>query len=101
MKLNMSSIKFDADQTLLDFVQRKADKLDTYFENIIDGEVNLSLDNNKSGGNKIVEMKLFVPGQTLFAKEKSESFEAAADLAVEALRRQLRKFKGKLIEKRV
>jgi len=99
MKLNMSSLKFDADQKLLEFIQKKADKLDLFFDNIIDGEVNMKIE--KSGGqeNKIVEMKLNVPGTTLFAKEQGKSFEAAADEAVEALRRQLKKYKGKKVAK--
>ncbi|MFK7899439.1 MAG: ribosome-associated translation inhibitor RaiA [Cyclobacteriaceae bacterium] len=95
MKLQMSSLKFDADVTLLDFIQKKADKLDVYYDKIIDGEVNLRLDNDSSKANKLVEMKLNVPGHTLFAKEHSRSFEAAADEAIEALRRQLKKVKEK------
>ena len=100
MRLQMSSLKFDADKKLLDFVQAKADKLDTYFDKIIDGEVNMHLDKNNEKGNKIVEMKINIPGSSLFAKEQAPSFEAATDEAVEALRRQLRKHKGKLMEKR-
>lgn len=100
MKLQMQSLKFDADQKLIDFVQKKADKLDLFFDKIIDGEVAFKLDKDETNENKIVEMKLNVPGSTLFAKEKSKSFEAAADQAIEALRRQLKKHKGKLTEKR-
>ncbi|MDB4835132.1 ribosome-associated translation inhibitor RaiA [Cyclobacteriaceae bacterium] len=100
MKLQMSSLKFDADQKLLDFVQKKADKLDTYYDKIIDGEVSMKLEKSEDNSNKIVEMKLNIPGTSLFAKEQAASFEAAADDAVEALRRQLRKHKGKQFEKR-
>ena len=95
MKLQMSSLKFDADKKLIDFIQKKADKLDTFYDNIIDGEVNMKVDNGTDQDNKVVEIKLNVPGSTLFAKEYSKSFEAAADSAVEALRRQLKKFKEK------
>ena len=95
MKLQMHSIRFDADVKLLDFIQRKANKLDTFFDRIIDGEVFLRLDNDVQNENKIVEIKLNIPGQQLFAKEKAKSFEAAADLSVEALKKQLRKYKEK------
>lgn len=98
MKLHMSSLKFDADRKLLDFVQKKADKLDTFYDKIIDGEVNMSIDRHEAKENKVIEMKVNVPGQTLFAKEQSKSFEAAADNAVEALRRQLKKFKEKRLQ---
>jgi len=100
MKLNISSLKFDADIKLLDFIQKKADKLDTFYDKIIDGEVNLKLENVDNKDNKVVEIKINVPGDQLFASEKSSSFEAAADEAVEALRRQLKKFKEKSLESR-
>lgn len=96
MKLQMHSIHFDADQKLIDFIQKKADKLDTYFDRIIDGEVFMRLDNHEKKENKIVEIKMNVPGKTLFSKHQSESFEAATDEAIEGLRRQLKKFKEKV-----
>ena len=95
MKLHMSSLKFDADIKLLNFIQKKADKLDLFHDRIIDGEVFLRLNKDKEKKDKVVEMKLNIPGKTLFAKQNAVSFEAAADEAVEALRRQLRKAKPK------
>jgi putative sigma-54 modulation protein len=95
MKLQMHSIRFDADQKLLDFIQRRADKLDTFYDRIIDGEVFLRIENNNQNENKVVEIKINMPGDQLFAKYQSETFEAATDEAVEALRRQLKKFKEK------
>ncbi|MEX0884781.1 MAG: HPF/RaiA family ribosome-associated protein, partial [Cyclobacteriaceae bacterium] len=62
MKLQMHSIHFVADQKLIDFIQRKADKLDTYYDQIIDGEVFMRLDKNNKSENKIVEIKLNEPG---------------------------------------
>ncbi|MFT6849214.1 MAG: putative sigma-54 modulation protein [Sphingobacteriales bacterium] len=96
MKLQVQSIHFDADQKLLDFIQRKADKLETFHDNIIDGEVYLKLDKDNSDQNKVVEMKVQVPGKTLFAKEQCKSFEEGADSAVDSLRRQIKKHKEKL-----
>lgn len=92
----MSSLKFDADSKLLDFVQKKANKLDTFYDQIIDGEVSMKVENSDDQNNKIVEMKINIPGTTMFAKEKNRSFEAAVDEAVEALRRQIKKHKGKI-----
>lgn len=97
MKLQMHSIHFDADRKLVEFIQRKADKLDTFYDRIIDGEVIMKLNKDDSNENKIVEIKLNLPGNQLFAKEKSKTFEAATDEAVEALRRQIKKHKEKLI----
>lgn len=97
MKLQMHSIHFDADQKLINFIQKKADKLDTYYDQIIDGEVFMRLDKNDRSENKIVEIKLNVPGKQLFAKSQNDCFEAAADDSVEALRRQIKKFKEKVV----
>ena len=94
MKLQIHSIHFDADQSLIDFIQAKADKLETFHDRIVDGEVFLRI-NNTGIENKTVEIKLYLPGNLLFAKEKAKSFEEATDMCTEALRRQLRKIKVK------
>ncbi|MCH8317671.1 MAG: ribosome-associated translation inhibitor RaiA [Bacteroidetes bacterium] len=95
MKLQMHSIHFDADQDLIDFIQKRTEKLETFYDHIMDGEVFLRLNKNKNKENKVIEIKLNVPGTQLFAKEQSKSFEAATDMAVEALKKQLKKFKEK------
>ncbi|MCG8386646.1 MAG: ribosome-associated translation inhibitor RaiA [Cytophagales bacterium] len=94
MKLQMHSIHFDADRKLLDFIQKKVDKLETFYDRMVDGEVFLRL-NSDTIENKTVEIKLNMPGNQLFAKEEAKSFEEATDLATEALRRQIKKFKLK------
>ena len=53
MKLQTHSIRFDADQKLIDFIQRRADKLDTFYDRIIDGDVILRLENDDSRENKM------------------------------------------------
>jgi putative sigma-54 modulation protein len=95
MKLQVHSIHFDADIKLIDFIQKKLDKLETFYDRLVDGEVFLRL-NNEGIANKTVEIKVRVPGNQLFAIEKARSFEAATDLAADALRIQLTKFKNKV-----
>jgi len=95
MKLQMYSINFDADEQLNNFIQQKVNKLETFYDKVVDGEVFLK-NNNKDGiDNKTVEIRMFVPGTTLFSQEDAPSFEAAADAAVDAMRRQLKRFKQK------
>jgi putative sigma-54 modulation protein len=94
MKLQVHSIHFDADIKLINFIQKKLDKLETFYDRMVDGEVFLRL-NNEGKENKTVEVKLRVPGQSLFAIEKARTFEEATDLAADALRAQLTKFKNK------
>jgi ribosome hibernation promoting factor len=95
MKITVQSIRFDADKKLLDFIQKKADKLDHYYDRIVSGEVYLKLENVEDVGNKVTEIKLTLPGVQLFAKEQCKTFEEATDLAVECLRKQIEKHKQK------
>jgi len=95
MKLQTHSVHFDADQKLIDFIQKKVNKLETFYDRIIDGEVFLKLEPGEANDNKITEIKLNIPGNQFFAKEQEESFEAATDKAVNALKKQLLKHKEK------
>jgi putative sigma-54 modulation protein len=96
MDIKVHSVHFKADQKLINFVNEKVDKLQLFFDHIIAGEVYLRLDKNSEKENKIAEVKLLMPGKELFAKKQCKSFEEAADLAVEALRSQVHKHKGKM-----
>lgn len=98
MKLQINSVHFDADQGLTDFVQQKINKLDTFFDRIVEGEVFLKQDNNTTPtSSKIVEVKLFVPGSTLFSKEEAATFEIATDRVLDSMSKQLKKYKDKLM----
>jgi putative sigma-54 modulation protein len=95
MKLQMQSIHFDADKKLLSFIQKKFDKLETFHDRIIDGEVFLKVENEEKE-NKHVHVKLNLPGVTILAKESGTTFEEATDIAYESLKRQLKKQKEKM-----
>jgi putative sigma-54 modulation protein len=95
MKVQVHAVHFSADRKLIDFIQKKIDKLETFYDRMVNGEVFLRL-NNEGVENKTVEIILKVPGSQLFAIEKARSFEVATDMATEALRNQLKKFKTKL-----
>ncbi|MCS6820826.1 MAG: ribosome-associated translation inhibitor RaiA [Microscillaceae bacterium] len=99
MKLQIHSIHFDADKKLLEFIQKKLTKLETFFDRIIDGEVFLRLEKGDfTRENKVVEVKINLPGHSLFVKEQSISFESATDIALDRLVAQIKKYKEKLIK---
>lgn len=100
MKLQVHSIRFDADRKLVNYIEKKVNKLETFYDRLISGEVFLRL-NNEGSDNKTVEIKLNVPGAQLFVTEKARTFEAATDLATDALQIQLKRFKAKLRNKKV
>ena len=97
MRLQMHAIHFDADPKLLEFIQKKLEKLETFYDRITGGEVYLRLDKSESSKvkDKILEVQIKVPSGELFVKEKGKSFEEATDLALEALKSQIKKFKEK------
>jgi len=97
MKIEVQSIHFDADKKLLDFIDDRLNKLDNKYDSIIDGTVFLRLDRASNNENKIVEIRLNIPKTELFAKKQCKSFEEAVDEASEALRRQLKKHKEKVL----
>lgn len=99
MQVNISSVHFKADKKLLSFIKTRVEKLSGIFDSVLGSEVKLRLDNTNAGENKITEIRLLIKGDDLFAKKQSKSFEEATDMAVEALRRQLKKHKGKLVDK--
>lgn len=93
----MHSIHFTADQKLINFINEKANKLELFFDNIIACEVYLRLDKHQEKENKITEFKLLIPGKTLIAKKQCKTFEEGTDAAVEALRKQVKKHKEKVV----
>jgi putative sigma-54 modulation protein len=97
MRLQMQAIHFDADPKLLTFIQQKLDKLDTFYDRITSGEVFLKLDKSESAKlhTKCLEIKLYVPGGSMFVREQGTTFEEATDLAIDALKMQVKKFKNK------
>lgn len=102
MRLQIQAVRFTADERLLNFVQQKINKLETFYDNITGGDVFLKLDksDNTKIQQKLVEVKLYVPGGSVFVREKGTTFEEATDLAVDVLKMRVKKFKSKKTEVR-
>lgn len=95
MNVQIQSVKFDADKRLLDFVNAKMAKLDRFAERSTGAEVILRLDKDHEKGNKLATITLHMPGEDLVACHQSKVFEESVDEAIDALRRQLEKYKEK------
>jgi len=94
MKIQIQSVGFTAHSRLMEFVQQKVEKLRRFEDEIEVAEVFLRLENGQEE-RKVAEIKLLLRGGELFASKQADSFEEAVDDALEALRRQLMKRKGK------
>jgi ribosomal subunit interface protein len=100
MNIQINTVHFSADQKLIDFINKKVPKLDTYFEGIISAEIILKVVKPETANNKVAEIKLSIPGSDyLFSEKQADSFEEAIDLCIDAIRKQLAKFKEKQKDK--
>lgn len=96
MKVNTQSVNFTADKKLIDFIQKRMDKLDQFYDKVIQSDVYLKLDNTSEKENKIFEVKVSVPGDSFVVKKQCKTFEEGADSAAASIERQLKKRKQKL-----
>lgn len=96
MKVNTQSVNFVADQKLIDFIQKRMDKLELFYDKVIQADVYLKVENTSDKQNKIFEARVAVPGDSFVVKKQCKSFEEGADIAASSLERQLKKRKQKL-----
>jgi putative sigma-54 modulation protein len=96
MTINIQSVHFDADKKLIDFVNEKVNKLNTYYDGLINSEITLRIDKSDNSENKIAEIKILGRGHEFFAKKQCASFEEATDQVCEALKTQIKKHKEKI-----
>jgi len=97
MEIQIQSIHFKADRKLIDHINEKVGKLNHYFEGILNSEIFLRLDKSDNAENKVVEIKVMVPGNELYVKRQCKTFEEAIDTGVDALTKQVKKYKEKTI----
>ncbi|WP_299252736.1 ribosome-associated translation inhibitor RaiA [uncultured Lacinutrix sp.] len=96
MKVNTQAVNFNANPELLNFVQERMNKLETYFDKVIKSDVFLKVENTTGKENKVFEARVSVPGDSFVVKKQCKSFEEGADSAIASLERQLKKRKEKL-----
>ena len=73
------------------YIRNKLPKLERFFDRIIDTMVYL----HREGPKKKVELKVNVREDMLFCEETGETYEEAADKALDIMARQLKKYKDK------
>ncbi len=96
MKVFIQSVNFNADSSLLKFIEDKVQGLAKFHDKIIDAEVFLKVQNTSDKENKISEIKINIPGSELMVKKETKSFEEGISIGVDSLKRQLKKSKEKL-----
>ena len=98
MKVMINSVHFKADSKLEDFITQKVEKLCAKYSDVISAEVTLKLDNTDTPENKIADVRLVLRGDDLYASKQSKSFEESIDACIDALKKQLEKYKSKTVK---
>ena len=97
MDIRIQSIHFDASEQLQAFIQKKVSKLEKYYEDIKKEtrQGNIAALLPEAAENKEAGIKILIPNGEFYASKVCDTFEEAVDLDVEALEKQLVKYKEK------
>ena len=95
--INVKSLKFDADQKLLDFVEKKVAKVEKFFDNLGDIDVTLSL--SPEPDNKCVRLQTRFPGEDLVIERHAKTFEEAVTEAVDLMKERIVRAKERRFDK--
>ncbi|MBP5190282.1 MAG: ribosome-associated translation inhibitor RaiA [Bacteroidales bacterium] len=93
MNITMNAVKFKADPKLEKYVEEKVGKLARLVDNVTKCEVTLKVDKPETDNNKIAEISLALPGQTLFNSKQANTFEEAVSDCIDTMRVQIDKYK--------
>jgi putative sigma-54 modulation protein len=96
MNVNIQTVHFNADDKLIDYVNKKVEKLNTFHDRITKIDVFLKLDNVvHTIKDKVAEIRVHIPRHDFFVKASSKSFEESFDNALESMVNQIKKQKQK------
>jgi ribosomal subunit interface protein len=95
MEIRIQSIHFDVTEALEKFIQKKVSKLAQFYDGILEADVILKVVKPETAMNKEAQVKIMVSHTEMYASKISDTFEKSMDDAVEALQKQLLKFKEK------
>ena len=93
MKITVQSIGLTPHEPLEDHIEKKVNKLDTFYDKIQECKIFLKVENASDGANKTTELILVVPGDDIVVKKTCATFEESLDLCVDTAKKLLIKKK--------
>lgn len=96
MKVNVNAVNFSVDRKLVVFIQERLTKLEKYYDKVVSADVFLKVEKTSEKENKVVEVKIHVPGDEFMVKKQYRTFEEALEVSAESLERLLVKRKEKV-----
>ncbi len=95
MNINFQSVNYTADVKLIEFAEKRIQKISQFYVNIVDVYVYTKVENTSDRINKVVELKIGIPGDDVVVKKKAKSFEEAINSAADSAERVLKRRKEK------
>ncbi|MEO7046416.1 MAG: HPF/RaiA family ribosome-associated protein [Ferruginibacter sp.] len=94
MQILIQSPNTTPTDVLMKFIKNKIAKLLHFDDSIQAAEVLLEIEGSDSIDNKVCEIRFVIPGNDLFAKKRSSTFEDAVTQATETLQEEVNKIKS-------
>ena len=95
MNVNFQSVNYTADTKLVEFTQKRVNKITQYYGQIVDVFVYTKVENSSNKINKFAELKIGIPGDDVIVKKTAKSFEEAINQAADSAERVLKRRKEK------
>lgn len=92
MDVRIQAVGFTARPELVDFTQRKLDRMERFIDDVQHAEVVLKTAPGNER-NRHASVRLFIPGADLFAEKEAATFEEAIDGSLDALKKQIERRK--------
>jgi putative sigma-54 modulation protein len=96
MKISIQGVGVSPRQELQDMINEKLTKLDRLSDRITEAKVILRIEKAETHDNKIMEIKLGLPGNDIFVKKQGDSFEELVQKTSDVLTRELKEWKEKV-----
>jgi putative sigma-54 modulation protein len=96
MEVIIQSPHFTLNEALNSFINVKLDRLSHHYDRIESAHVLLRIEKSDPTDYKVCEIRLAVPGNDLFAKKHSDTYEDAITQVTDALQEQMGKMKNRL-----
>lgn len=94
MNVHIQYVKMPVSDTMSQYTEEKLQKLARKYEWVITANVHFKQEPDPSGGGKICEMELSLPGPKIFATSNEKNWEMAVKETISDLERQLKKRKA-------
>ena len=95
MNVNFQSVNYIADNKLVEFTEKRIDKITQFYNQIVDVFVYTKVENSSDKINKFAELKIGIPGDDVIVKKTAKSFEEAINQAADSAERVVNRRKEK------